>query len=285
MNQQISLIETAPAKINLYLHVLGRRADGYHLLDSLVVFAALGDELRARPAADLSLSVEGPFAGVLGQEPDNLVLRAARALDPRRGAALTLDKRLPVAAGIGGGSADAAAALRLLGRLWNIDDHGRLAAIAPALGADVPVCLAGHAAFIGGVGEQIAPASKLPPAGLVLINPGVPLKTPAVFGARTGAFSKPGRFNDEPRDAAELAGRLRARTNDLAQAAVSLVPAIRDVLSALEASPNCLLARMSGSGATCFGLYPDAPAARQAAQWLSQRSRAWWVAPTVIAGQ
>lgn len=284
MTQSSALIETAPAKINLYLHVLGRRGDGYHLLDSLVVFAALGDELSASLAADLTLSIEGPFAGVLGQEPDNLVLRAARALDPRRGAELILDKRLPIAAGIGGGSADAAAALRLLARLWNIDDDKRLATVAPTLGADVPVCLAGHPAFIGGAGEQIDPAPKLPAAGLVLVNPGVPLKTPAVFGARTGVFAKSGRFETAPRDAAELADLLRSRTNDLAQAAISLVPTVHEILNALAASPDCLLARMSGSGATCFGLYPDAAAATRAAQWLSQRSRAWWVAPTVIAG-
>lgn len=282
---------TARAKVNLYLHVVGRRADGYHLLDSLVAFADMGDVLRARSAPCLGLAVEGPFAPDLAPEPDNLVLRAARALAAtaaigESGGALTLVKNLPVAAGLGGGSADAAAALRILSDLWAVRiDPARLMMLAQGLGADVPVCLAGRAAFIGGVGEKVEPAPALPPAGLVLVNPRVPLATPSVFKARSGAFSMPARFSTLPRDVGELAALLRERTNDLTDAAVALVPAIKDVLDVLAASPGCLLSRMSGSGATCFGLYADEAGARKAAAWIAARAPAWWIAPTRLAAE
>jgi 4-diphosphocytidyl-2-C-methyl-D-erythritol kinase len=284
-----TVVEPARAKLNLYLHVTGRRDDGYHLLDSLVAFAAAGDVLTAAPAESLSLSVDGPFAAALRDEPDNLVLRAARALaaatEAEGGAALTLTKNLPVASGIGGGSADAAAALRALCRLWNVmPPRAVLDAIAIKLGADVPVCLDGQAAFLGGVGERRDVAPHLPPAGFVLVNPGVPLATPAVFAKRSGAFSRIARFAEAPRDAEDLAGLLRDRRNDLTDAAVALAPAIRDVLAALQASPGCRLARMSGSGATCFGLYADRAAAMAAAAAL-ERQQGWWVLPTALAGQ
>lgn len=284
-----AVIEPARAKLNLYLHVTGRRDDGYHLLDSLVVFAEAGDVLAAAPADALTLAVDGPFAAALQDEKDNLVLRAARALGAAtgttHGAAIALTKNLPVASGIGGGSADAAAALRALCTLWTVrPTPATLDAIALALGADVPVCLDGRPAFIGGIGEQRAPAPVLPRAGLVLVNPGIPLATPAVFGKRTGALSQPARFDAPPRDAAALAALLRDRRNDLTEAATALVPAIRTVLAAIAASPGCLLARMSGSGATCFGLYADPGAAAAAAAVLG-RERAWWVRPTALAGE
>ena len=192
----VLLEETAPAKVNLFLHVVGRRSDGYHLLDSLAVFPAVGDALRATPAEVLSLALAGPFGGALQAEPDNLVLRAARGLAEltgvRTGAYLTLAKTLPVASGIGGGSADAAAALRLLGRLWGVAPAAEaLRALALRLGADVPVCLAGRPARMGGVGEVLSPAPALPAFGLVLINPGVAVATPEVFRARVGPFSAP----------------------------------------------------------------------------------------------
>jgi 4-diphosphocytidyl-2-C-methyl-D-erythritol kinase len=280
--------ESAPAKLNLYLHVVGKRTDGYHLLDSLVAFTELGDEVTAAKAEDLSLAVSGPFAGALVQEADNLVLRSARALgqafDRPAAAALRLEKRLPVASGIGGGSSDAAATLRALLRLWSITPSGeRLAAIASKLGADVPVCLAGRVAYMGGVGEQLAPAPLLPTAGVVLVNPGIALPTAQVFAAREGAFGAPDRFDEAPRDAAALAHLLQSRRNELDGAAIGLVPLIGDVLQAIAASPGCLLARMSGSGATCFGLYSDQPAATRAAKWLGARSRGWWIAPTRLA--
>lgn len=282
-----AVVEPARAKLNLYLHVTGRRGDGYHLLDSLVVFAEAGDAITAAPADALTLGVDGPFAPALRDEKDNLVLRAARALAEAtgspRGAALTLTKNLPVASGIGGGSADAAAALRALCALWAVRPGGAvLDALAAKLGADVPVCLDGKAAFISGIGEQRAAAPKLPAAGLVLVNPGIPLATPAVFAKRTGPFSPPARFGAAPEDAAGLAALLRERRNDLTEAATSLVPEIRAVLAALAASPGCLLARMSGSGATCFGLYADRRAAEGVAASLKKES-GWWVRPTALA--
>ena len=191
------LTEVAPAKVNLFLHVIGRRADGYHLLDSLVVFADVGDALRAEPAKTLSLTVEGPFAGRLAAEPDNLVLRAASALARRpvfrRAVVWCWPKHLPVASGIGGGSADAAAALRLLCRLWRIEpDPGDLARLAGALGADVPVCLDGRASRMGGIGDHLEPSPGLPPCGIALVNPGMALATAEVFRVRIGPWSASG---------------------------------------------------------------------------------------------
>lgn len=279
----------APAKINLYLHVTGRRADGYHLLDSLVAFAAVHDTVVAEKAASLTLAVAGPFAGALSAEPDNLVLRAARALADaagvRPGAALRLVKRLPVASGIGGGSADAAATLLAASELWGLArDPETLAKIGLALGADVPACLAGKAAQVGGIGEKIDPAPPLPRAPLVLVNPLVPLSTPSVFKARSGPFSQPAPFAAAPGDARDLAEALSARGNDLMPAALGLVPEIANVLAALEAQPGCLLARMSGSGATCFALFARADEARGAAAAIRAARPGWWVEASELVG-
>ncbi len=256
----------APAKVNLYLHVTGRRADGYHLLDSLAVFPDVGDVLTAAPADALSLHVEGPFAAGLAGEADNLVLRAARALGVA-GARLVLEKNLPIASGIGGGSADAAAALRLLGA-----DRADLPALALGLGADVPVCLASRPARMQGIGEILLPAPALPPVGIVLVNPGVAVATPAVFRARAPGFTPPAALPGGWPDAAAMAADLAACTNDLQAAAISLCPAIAEVLDALS---GALFARMSGSGATCFALFADADAARAAAAGLARPD--WWV--------
>jgi len=274
----------APAKLNLYLHVLGRRDDGYHLLDSLVAFADVADVVTARPAETLSLEVTGPFAAALsGNRSENLVLRAATALAGRAGieprAALTLEKNLPVASGIGGGSSDAAAALKALGELWRLDlGERQFQGLAQSLGADVPVCLFGETAWLGGIGERIAPALPLPPCWLVLVNPGVGVATPAVFKARSGDFSEPARFERPPADAAALVRLLVARRNDLAPPAMALVPAISDVLRALEVQPGALIARMSGSGATCFALFAEADAAQSAGRRLGTGHPGWWVA-------
>jgi 4-diphosphocytidyl-2-C-methyl-D-erythritol kinase len=267
----------APAKVNLFLHVTGRREDGYHLLDSLAVFPAVGDFIHAAPADGLSLTMTGPFGASLTAEPDNLVLRAARALAKAAGlspnAALTLEKHLPVASGIGGGSADAAAALRLLVALWNIDPP--LAPVALSLGADVPVCLASAAARMRGIGEHLSPAPALPPFGMVLINPRVAVSTAAVFRARNAAFSPAATLPAGWPDAAAMAAGLAALTNDLEAPAIALAPAIGAVLAALRADQRCLLARMSGSGATCFGLY-ETPAIAKAAA-ASIRRPEWWI--------
>ena len=275
---------TARAKINLYLHVTGRRADGYHLMDSLVCFAELGDELTIAPAADLSLSLEGPFAPALSGS-DNLVLRAARLIDPALGAALHLNKQLPVAAGIGGGSADAAAALKGLSRLWEKPLPSTAAVL--ALGADLPVCLAGGPTFVGGIGEALEAAPPLPPTALLLANPRRPLPTVDVFRgygrASSGRFSSPARWHEAPADAQSLAGLLSERGNDLTPAAIALVPEIGDLLEAVARSPGCLLARMSGSGASCFGLFAAADVAAKAAAMLQVVSPHWWIRATSIA--
>ncbi|HJU17612.1 MAG TPA: 4-(cytidine 5'-diphospho)-2-C-methyl-D-erythritol kinase, partial [Stellaceae bacterium] len=268
----------APAKVNLYLHILGRRSDGYHELDSLVAFADIGDRLLAAPAAQLSLALDGPEAASLaGLGEDNLVLRAARRLAAHAGvsagAALRLEKNLPAAAGIGGGSSDAVAALKALAALWRVPaDKAALAALGRELGADVPVCLYGRPAWVGGIGERITPAPGLPPAGIVLANPRIALPTAAVFAAlglprgvgRREALGQAGRFAPMPADAQELAHALALCRNDLTEAAVALVPEIGAALARLAALPGALLARMSGSGATCFALFADRDAALRA---------------------
>jgi len=270
--------EAAPAKVNLYLHVTGRRADGYHLLDSLVVFAGAADSVRYAPAQALSLTLAGPEGAALAAEPDNLVLRAARLLAAEAGlpptGRLELEKCLPVASGIGGGSADAAAALRLLNRAWDVGfAPARLEALAARLGADVPVCVASAATRMEGVGETLSAAPHLPSCGLVLANPRLPLPTPAVFKARRGGFTPRAVLPEGWDDAATMARDLAVCRNDLEDAAIGLCPEVAAVLAALRALPGCLLARMSGSGATCFALFADAAQARQGAGMLPE---AWW---------
>ena len=271
------LTEAAPAKINLTLHVTGRWPDGYHLLDSLVVFAGAHDRITASPAPDLSLTIAGPFAAGLSTGPGNLVIRAAEALAAHAGvaprAALHLEKNLPVASGIGGGSSDAAAALRVLARLWNLPAPD-LHAIAAALGADVPVCLDPTPRRMTGIGEVLSPVPPLPPCGILLVNPGEAVATQAVFQARQGSFSTAPAIPPGWPDAAALAAYATAGANDLQDAAISLCPAIQTVLEALAALPACLATRMSGSGATCFALFETPTQAAQAATLLQHPN--WW---------
>ncbi|WP_300299317.1 4-(cytidine 5'-diphospho)-2-C-methyl-D-erythritol kinase [Ferrovibrio sp.] len=285
------LSRLAPAKINLFLHVTGRRGDGYHELESLVVFAqspAASDRVSVTPAERLSLAIEGPQARGLSAGEDNLVLRAAQLLQPmnlktghERGAALALHKTLPVASGIGGGSADAAAALHCLRALWGIEiDDDSLSRAALQLGADVPVCLLGRAALMTGIGETVLPAPPLPAIWLVLANPGIALATKDVFAALNGQFGPPQPFERRPDSAADLAILLRARRNDLEAPARFLAPEIDPVLAALKAQGGCLLARLSGSGATCFGLFATERDADFAARNLARAYPTWWVATT-----
>lgn len=265
----------APAKVNLALHVTGRRADGYHLLDSLVVFADVGDRISVAPAEGLSLTVTGPMAFGLAGEPDNLVLRAARFLGVT-GAAITLDKQLPLASGIGGGSSDAAATLRALSRLT-----GRplpAAAATAVLGADVPVCLDPRPQRTAGIGERLAEVPPLPPCWLVLANPGVAVPTPAIFRAltRNDGAAMPDPLPRWP-DATAMARDLAAMRNDLETPAIALAPVIATVRSALAAQSGCLLARMSGSGATVFGLFAAEGPARAAEARLQADRPGWWL--------
>jgi 4-diphosphocytidyl-2-C-methyl-D-erythritol kinase len=274
----------APAKVNLYLHVTGRRDDRYHLLDSLVAFVDIGDRLRAEPAASLSLTVDGPEAADLAAlGDDNLVLRAARLLADRAGitagAALHLDKHLPVAAGIGGGSSDAAAALLALKRLWRLPlNDNALCELGVRLGADVPACLYRRAVWVGGIGERLEPAGPLPEAGILLVNPRRALPTAAVFAARGGPFGRVGRFAPMPGDTLGLARALAPRRNDLTEAAIGLVPEIAAVLARLGRLPGTLLARMSGAGATCFALFADRTGAEEARAMVAAAEPRWWCA-------
>lgn len=270
----MTLTELAPAKVNLALHVTGRRPDGYHLLDSLVVFPALGDRLEAEPGSGLSLTIDGPFGSDLDAGPANLVPRAAALLRTGQGAALRLTKQLPVASGIGGGSADAAATLRLLSRLWSCPLPSAEAVL--ALGADVPVCLAGRACRMQGIGETLTPLA-LPRFWIVLANPGVPVSTGAVFSGLAYRDNPPLEPAAAFADAPALFDWLARQRNDLEPPAVAHVPAIGATLAALRAQPACRLARMSGSGATCFGLFAGEAPALAAADALCRAQPGWWV--------
>lgn len=268
--------EFAPAKVNLALHVTGRRPDGRHLLDSLVTFAGVGDMLEAEPAPGLSLTLAGAFAQGLDAGGENSALRAAGLIrPPGRGATLRLVKRLPVAAGLGGGSADAAAALRLLARLWDVPPPAPQAAL--TLGADVPVCLAGRSTRMRGIGERLEPLA-LPPFWMTLANPGVPVSTATVFATLAARENPP--LPDPPTlaETARLFAWLRATRNDLESPALAIAPLIAETLAALAGQPGCALARMSGSGATCFGLFAAAPEALAAAEALRRARPGWWVA-------
>jgi 4-diphosphocytidyl-2-C-methyl-D-erythritol kinase len=281
----------APAKVNLTLHVLGRRSDGYHELESLVVFADAGDQLTFVAGAELELDVRGPTADVSGPAGDNLVLKAARLLAERvdglRLGRFMLDKRLPVAAGLGGGSSDAAAALRLL-VLENALAPGdpRVVDAARATGADVPVCLDPRPRMMRGVGEILSAPVALPKLPAVLVNPGVAVPTAGVFKALAAPSLAPAAKPDDPiatdADMNEVIAAVAARRNDLEAPAISLQPVIAEVLTVLRAFSACRLARMSGSGASCFGLFNSAQDADAAARSLQALQPGWWVQATVF---
>lgn len=278
----------APAKINLSLHVLGQREDGYHRLESLVAFAGVGDAVTLAPAATVSLTVTGPFAGALLDESDNLVLRAARALAEltgvREGARIVLSKALPVSAGIGGGSADAAATLRGLCQLWNVaPDAEALSRLALSLGADVPACLYARPAIVGGIGEILTPLPTLPSAWLVLVNPRVTVPTGQVFRALNKRFGQPREpWPKPPGSVEEMARWLEHERNDLEAPARTVAPTVNTALAEIDDTQGCLLTRMSGSGATCFGLYATPDAARAAAARISTAHPTWWVEATPL---
>lgn len=285
---QSAATHLARAKINLSLRVVGRRPPddpkaGYHLLDSLVAFVEAGDRLQVEPASGLSLSLTGPFAEGLQAEGDNLVLRAARMLAAAVGRspdlAFHLEKNLPVASGIGGGSADAAAALQAVSGLWQLNREAvDLADLGLSLGADLPVCLAGRPTLVRGIGETLISLAALPPTWLVLANPGQGLATPAVFAAREGTFSSP---VDPPEagfaDARALAAFVDQAGNDLTAAASRLCPAIPPLLAVLARLEGALISALSGSGATCFALFADRAAAEAGAARVLREGSAPWV--------
>ena len=279
-----TLSELAPAKINLSIKVMGRRPDGFHEIQSLVVFADCGEKLVGEMANELRLDVTGPFAGSLAGEQHNLVTRAATLLGEHLGLALdahlTLEKHLPVASGMGGGSADAAAALRLLGRLYGRTvEHHELAALALCLGADVPVCLEPAPAFMWGKGELIKRLADVPDFWMLLVNPGVAVSTGDVFrllNAQETVETEVSPPLPHWNDLDALVEWLAAQGNDLEGPARRIAPVIGDVIEAIAETDGCRLARMSGSGATCFGIYGDEKSAREAEAAIKAAHPDWW---------
>ncbi len=297
ISEVASKVETARAKVNLALHVLGRRADGYHVIDSLVVFADIGDTLKAsaRDEAFVSLGLDGPFASDLaaaGRPEDNLVLRAADELISAfpgkriRGVKLTLTKRLPVASGLGGGSADAAAALRLLDRLWGFRaGPAKLAEHGLKLGADVPLCLLSRPLHAEGIGERLKPLKSIPPLPLLLVQPGVQVSTRNVFRRltpvdRSPMWPVPARFAS----LIEFAQWLRLTRNDLLEPAKAEAKVVGTVVKAVSSDPECLFANLSGSGASVFGIFNSRAAAERAAKRIHAVKPQWWVAVTQSGG-
>ena len=283
------ITEFAAAKVNLDLFVTGKREDGYHLLDSLVVFADFGDKITVRSANEISLTVSGPYADAVPTDENNLVVRAAIALQSacgnNSGAHIELEKNIPAAAGVGGGSADAAAVIKALLRLWNVSmDNSALMALALSLGADVPVCMLARPAIMRGVGEDLTSLDHVPEYGVLLVNPGVSLSTPTVFKARSQILSpSPDRATFHTcLSKTDFLAKLDEQRNDLTDAAGQLEPTVHDTLREITSLEGCLLSRMSGSGATCFGLFADLSTAKQAENALSLRDTGWWIKASKI---
>lgn len=285
---QVMLSGLAPAKINLFLHVGPVAADGYHPLASLVAFADVGDRVTVIRADALSLTVTGPFGGALAGEGDNLILRGLRALGEAAGigvpsVAVTLDKQLPIAAGLGGGSADAGTAIRLTARLLDLDlDEAALEAVAAVVGADGPMCLRARTAWATGRGDVLRDEPRLPSLHAVLLNPGLPSPTGAVYRAYDDAPGGGADCPDAPGGWSPVAviDWLSAQRNDLEAPALRVTPGIGEALSAMQSTPGCRLTRMSGSGATVFGLFNDAAAAKAAA--IALQRPGWWARPCLL---
>jgi 4-diphosphocytidyl-2-C-methyl-D-erythritol kinase len=281
------LVERAPAKINLTLHVLARRPDGYHELESLVAFADLADTLTFEPGEETGLAVTGPYAGACGAHADNLILKAFAALRERVsvliGGRFLLEKNLPVAAGIGGGSSDAAAALRLLARANALAlDDARLFSAARAVGADVPVCLDPRARIMRGIGENLSKPIVMPRMPALLANPGVPLSTRDVFAKLSLDGARTKTLTDLPSGFDGMVTFLREHGNDLTAPAIACAPIVDEMLNALNALPGARLARMSGSGSTCFALFSSEMEALAAAERMRKERSAWWIWPTTL---
>ena len=277
----------APAKINLFLHITGKRDDGYHLVQSVMVFVDVGDDLEFSRHDGLLIDVEGPFAGEMPAANENLVYKAAQLLAqefkvPLRGA-VHLTKNLPVASGIAGGSSDAAAALKGFVKLWGLPEEvDRVQRVAQKLGADVPACLIGKPVWAEGIGEKMTRLPEMPPLHIVLVNPLVATPTPEVFRRFRNKFSAPLQFMGRKKTMHEWIADLKIYRNDLLDAATEVTPEIPQVLNALMETPNCHVARLSGSGATCFGIYDTQAAAIAAVNKLKQLYPRWWVEPASL---
>lgn len=272
----------ARPKVNLFLHITGKRTDGYHVLESLVCFPSGGDRVSVTAGDRLSFTQTGPYAKNMGEAADNLVMKAALLLQQtygtQNGAQIHLEKNLPVASGIGGGSSDAASVLHLLCDLWQLDvPLNDLCKLGQTLGADLPVCLHDGPALMSGIGEVITPVKSLPKLYILLVNPGVEVSTPAAFSklTRIGGSPDAGSFDDL--SCTDFIDRLKICRNDLQKGAIELVPQIGQALDALQSNDDCLLARMSGSGATCFGLYESLEAAEAAGTEIASHHQNWWV--------
>lgn len=277
----------APAKLNLFLHITGRRDDGYHLLQSMMVFVDVGDELRFAPYDGLFIDIDGEFSTDLATPHDNLVYRAALLLGEEYNikphGAISLRKNLPIASGIGGGSSDAAATLLGLVKLWGLpDEPARLHRVAQKLGADVPACLMRKPVWAEGIGEKVTTLPDMPGMHFVLLNPMTPTPTPHVFKRFRERHSAPLQFTGRRKTIQEWIADLKIYRNDLTDAANELSPLIKPALQSIAETPNCHFARLSGSGATCFGLYDHADAARAAANKLRQKHPNWWVAQATL---
>lgn len=274
----------APAKVNLSLHITGKRADGYHLLDSMVVFTEFGDQLEITESETFSLTCSGDYGDLIASNNDNLVMKAARGMQQldgkKSGLKVQLRKLIPVSAGLGGGSADAAAVIRFLCAQWNIDiDSSYVKELALSLGADVPVCLSHNPQQMAGIGEMITHLPIMPSLNLLLVNPKVALATADVFTAyQHQNRPTPQAWNGKE----DLISYLRSCRNDLQPAAMSICPVVQEVLSVLSSLPQCLLARMSGSGASCYGVFASEDAMHLASKQLAKEKPGWWQAPTRV---
>lgn len=282
-----ALAEQAPAKINLTLRVIGRREDGYHTLESLVAFAELADTLTLQPGPAHTLDISGPFGPACGAAADNLVLKALNALRERvselKTGHFSLEKNIPVAAGLGGGSSDAAAALRLLALSNDLAlSDPRLAEVAGATGADVPVCLDPRTRVMRGVGDELSVALDFPPLPALLVNPGVPLATREVFAKFDAGRAGQKPLGDLPKSLDAAMAFLGSYGNDLTPAAIACQPEVAAVIERLQAVPGVRLVRMSGSGPTCFALFNSAGEAAATARLLATECRDWWVCPTML---
>lgn len=285
-----TVIVAAAAKVNLALHIVGRRDDGFHLLESLIGFTEIIDHITLTASDDISLDVSGPEQKALADTDDNLVIRAACLVKDHvsgtGGVHVALAKHIPVAAGLGGGSADAAATVQGCETLWNITSTVPIedATLAARLGADVPVCRFGRSAWVSGIGERVSPAPSWPDLWMILVNPGIPVATTKVFQAFSGQFTKPEIQNGTgptwSLSVGDFIDYLASRENSLTDAALSIAPVIAEVLAVLSAAPDCLLTRMSGSGPTCFGLFDSETKAQNAAKTIDEKKSEWWVRAT-----
>ena len=278
----MTLLRLAKAKVNLFLHITGRRGDGYHLLESLVCFPDCGDVLKVLPSNRLSLQETGPFSGQMGPWQDNLILKAAGLLKRKygvvEGAEIHITKNLPVASGIGGGSSDAATVLHLLVKLWNINiSDQELMDLGAELGADLPICLYGNLAMMSGIGEVISPVKAIPSLAMLLVNPGITVSTQAIFGSLGPIVPKIDIPDVEGLSKGAFIQMLKGCRNDLQAGAVRVAPSISTVLSKLDGLDTCLLSQMSGSGATCFGLFDTVKQAELAKDILQKTEPGWWL--------